>query len=99
MEIHHITSTSSLDSNRSKSDLTDERLSSLCLPVVATKVKYNCLAGNRFKAFANIKNKCASELRYCLWKDRNIVGKGENTSYKHFLLFLQCFQKISFSGL
>ena len=28
----------------------------------------------------------------------NIVGKRENVGYKHFLLFLQCFQKASFSG-
>ena len=27
----------------------------------------------------------------------NIVGKGENASYQHFLLFQQCFQKVSFS--
>ena len=25
----------------------------------------------------------------------NIVGKGENTGYQHFLLFPQCFQKDS----
>ena len=29
----------------------------------------------------------------------NIVGKGENAGYQHFLLFLQCFQKASFVGL
>ena len=29
----------------------------------------------------------------------NIVGKGENAGYQHFLLFLQCFQKPSFLGL
>ena len=28
----------------------------------------------------------------------NIVGKRENVGYQHFLLFLQCFQKASFSG-
>ena len=28
----------------------------------------------------------------------NIVGKGENTGYQHFLLFPQCFLKVSFSG-
>ena len=28
----------------------------------------------------------------------NIVGKGENAGYKHFLLFRQCFPKPSFSG-
>ena len=26
----------------------------------------------------------------------NNVGKGENADYQHFLLFLQCFQKLSF---
>ena len=29
----------------------------------------------------------------------NIVGKGENAAYQHYLLFPQCFQKASFSGL
>ena len=28
-----------------------------------------------------------------------VLGKGENAGYKHFLLFLQCFQKVSFLGL
>ena len=28
----------------------------------------------------------------------HIVGKGENASYKHFLLFPQCFQKAFYSG-
>ena len=28
----------------------------------------------------------------------NIVGKGENAGYWHFLLFPQCFQKASFSS-
>ena len=26
----------------------------------------------------------------------NIVGKGENAGYQHFLLFPQCFEKASF---
>ena len=29
----------------------------------------------------------------------NIVGKGENAGYQHFLLLPQYFQKLSFSGL
>ena len=29
----------------------------------------------------------------------NIVGKGENAGYQHFLLFPQCFQKFSFPSL
>ena len=28
----------------------------------------------------------------------NIVGKGENACYQHFLLFPKCFQKASLSG-
>ena len=28
----------------------------------------------------------------------NIVGKGENADYQHFLLFPQCFQKASDTG-
>ena len=28
--------------------------------------------------------------------EKLIVGKGENTGYHHFLLFLTCFQKASF---
>ena len=28
----------------------------------------------------------------------NIVGKGQNAGFQHFLLFPQCFQKFSFSG-
>ena len=28
----------------------------------------------------------------------NIVGKGKNAGYQHFLLFPQCFQKASFPG-
>ena len=32
-------------------------------------------------------------------KKKNIVGKGENAGYQHFLLFTQCFQKASFLTL
>ena len=28
----------------------------------------------------------------------NIVGKGENADYQHFLLFQQCFQRLLFQG-
>ena len=28
----------------------------------------------------------------------NLVGKGENAGYQHFLLLPQCFQKLSHSG-
>ena len=29
---------------------------------------------------------------------KNIVGKGENAGYQHFLLFSQCFQRACFPG-
>ena len=32
-------------------------------------------------------------------RTENIVGKGENAAYQHFLLFLQCFQRASSSWL
>ena len=28
----------------------------------------------------------------------NTVGKGKNAGYQHFLLFQQCFQKVSCTG-
>ena len=32
-------------------------------------------------------------------REENVVGKGENAGYQHFLLFQHCFQKASFTGL
>ena len=34
-------------------------------------------------------------LKFVLGRVQNIVGKGENAAYQHFLLFPQCFQKAS----
>ena len=38
-------------------------------------------------------------LKCCLFCLENIMEKGENASYQHFLLFPQCFQNASFPGL
>ena len=38
-------------------------------------------------------------LKFVLGMVENIVGKGENAGYQHFLLFPQCFQNVSFIGL
>ena len=38
-------------------------------------------------------------LKSDLWRVENIVGKGENTSYQHFVLFPQCFKKAPLLGL
>ena len=32
-------------------------------------------------------------------RKENLVGKGENAGYQHFLLFPQCFQEVSFTDL
>ena len=31
-------------------------------------------------------------------REENIVRKGENAGYQHFLLFPQCFEKVSLCG-
>ena len=52
--------------------------------------------GPKLKAFADNKIIVAEKLRFVLGKIENIVKKGENAGYQHFLPFLQCFQKASF---
>ena len=36
-------------------------------------------------------------MKFVLGRVENIVGKGDNAGYQHFLLFLQCFQKASYT--
>ena len=50
------------------------------------------------KAFAEDKFNAAKMLISFCDRVENIVGNGENAGYQHFLLFLQCFQKVSSSG-
>ena len=50
---------------------------------------------SKLKAFAD--DKCDKKLKIVLGRVENIVGKGENACYQHFLLFPQCFQKAYFS--
>ena len=50
------------------------------------------------KAFADDKMNLNEKLKLALGNVENIVGKGENADYQHFLLFSQCFQKPSLSG-
>ena len=51
------------------------------------------------KAFADNKINVTKKMKFALGQEENIVGKEENAGYQHFLLFLQRFQKTSFSGL
>ena len=51
----------------------------------------------KLKAFTDDKiNVTKKKLTFVLGRVENIVGKGENAGYQHFLLFPQCFQKLSF---
>ena len=50
------------------------------------------------KAFADDKMISNEKLKLVFGRVENIVGKGENAGYQHFLLFPQCFQKLSLSG-
>ena len=52
---------------------------------------------SKLKAFAKDKINLAKMMIYVFDRIENIVGKGENAGYQHFLLFL-CFQKAYFSG-
>ena len=51
---------------------------------------------SKFKAFAEVKVIVTQKLKLGLGRVENIFGKGENAGYQHFLLFQQCFQKLSF---
>ena len=37
-------------------------------------------------------------MKFVYHRVENLMGKGENAVYQHFLLFPQCFLKASFSG-
>ena len=52
----------------------------------------------KLKVVADNKFKFAKMLISLFDRVENIVGKEENACYQHFLLFLYCFQKASFSG-
>ena len=48
---------------------------------------------SKLKAFVDDKIDVTENLKSVLGRVENIVGKGTNAGYQHFLLFLQCFQK------
>ena len=51
---------------------------------------------SKLKAFADDKIKGTEKLKVVHGPVENIVGKGENAGYQHFLLYPQCFQKSCF---
>ena len=53
----------------------------------------------KLKAFAENKINVAQMMISVFHRVENIVGKGENAGYQHFLLFPQCIQKACFLWL
>ena len=51
-----------------------------------------------FKELGDDKIDVTEKLKFVLRRVENIMGKGENAGYQHFVLFLQCFQKASIPG-
>ena len=53
---------------------------------------------SRLEAYADSKMILTEKLKFVLGRLENIVGKGGNAGYQHFLLFPQFFQKASCTG-
>ena len=60
--------------------------------------KDKILAWTNLKAFVDNKFNVTEVTNSVFDRVENIVGKGETAGYQHFLLFLQCFQKVSYLG-
>ena len=64
-----------------------------------TEYVLNALPNNKIldqsdlKDFAEDRINVNFKMAFVLGRLENIVGKGENAGYQHFLLFPQCFQK------
>ena len=56
------------------------------------------LVQSKLKAFADDKISMTQKLNFVSERAENIMAKGENARYQHFLLFPQCFQKLSVSA-
>ena len=55
-------------------------------------------AQSKLKALAEDKMNVTQKLKFVSRRTENILGKGENAGYQHFLLFPKCFQKPSSPG-
>ena len=72
-------------------------LSLLCFPKPSPFGSFDSLQNDKFldwfslKTFADDKINLAEKIKFVLGRVENIVGKGENAGYQHFLLFPQCF--------
>ena len=59
---------------------------------------HEILDWSNLKAFADNKIKVTEKLEIVWGKAENTVGKGEHAVYQHFLVFPQCFQKVSYTA-
>ena len=66
--------------------------------LVASLPNDKFLDWSKLKAFADDKINVTAKLNFDMGMVKNLVEKGENAGYQHFLLFAQCFQKASFLG-
>ena len=55
------------------------------------------LQWSKLKALTDDKINVTEESKLVLFREENIVGKGENAGYQHYLLCPQCFQKANFT--
>ena len=70
---------------------------------VGKRPRVNSLPSKKILDLSKLKDlqttrEITQKLKFLLRRVENIVGKGENAGYQHFLLFLQCIQKPSSSG-
>ena len=67
--------------------------SQLDIQLLKNSTKRQIFGRDQIKAFADDKINVAQMMISDSDRVKNIVGKGENAGYQHFLLFPQCFQK------
>ena len=63
------------------------------IDIVLFLPKDKTLAESKLKAFANDKINKTENVKFVIGRIANIVGKGENCGYQHFLHFPECFHK------
>ena len=71
---------------------------SVCLGKELTLPNNKFLDRSKLIAFADDKLNLNKKSKLVLGRGENIVGKGKNAGYQHFLLFPQCFQNVSYTG-
>ena len=87
-----------LDSHLTKRKKNANNQHSLLFPVSTLPID-KILDVTKLKAFADDKFNIARMMIFLLDSLENTVGKEENAGYQHFLLYLQCFSKLSSSVL